>query len=369
MTKATQETPPAPVPEHPAKPARAIALVSGGLDSTLSVRLMQEQGVEVTGLHFYTGFCITEQQRRSGNPKADGKVNDGLRAGSDLEIPVEIVDISKEYLEIVTNPKHGYGANVNPCIDCRAMMLKKAGEIMREQGADFVITGEVVGQRPMSQNRKAMDVIEEEAGLAGRLIRPLSAKNLPKTQPERDHLVDREQLKGFSGRTRKPQMALAKELGVDDYMQPAGGCCFLTDEAFARKFRDLFAHDPDTVLDHDRILLLTVGRHFRLPGGMKVVVGRNAGENAMIRDLADRNVIPGARLVVVEDHKGPLTIVAGGDQADAETAARITARYADVDLDTEVDVRLWLATTQHQSEGVLLRVKGLDPEAIDPFRV
>ncbi|MDH5526643.1 MAG: hypothetical protein OEY97_04970 [Nitrospirota bacterium] len=348
--------------------AKAIALVSGGLDSTLAVRLMQEQGVEVEGLHFYTGFCITEQQRRSGNPKAEGKPNDGLRAGSELGIPVEIVDISKEYLEIVTNPKHGYGANVNPCIDCRSMMIRKAGEVMRERGADFVITGEVLGQRPMSQNRRAMDVIEGEAELEGRLVRPLSAKNLPTTVVERDNLIDREQLKGFNGRTRKPQMALARELGVEDYMQPAGGCCFLTDENFARKFRDLFAHKPDIQLDHDQIMMLTVGRHFRLPGGMKVVVGRDAGENSMIQSLVTRGVIAGGNLIVVEDHKGPMTVVTDGDAADRALAAAITARYSDAREGTVVPVRIWDPTCQEQPQGELLNitVAALD---LDPVRI
>ncbi|MDH4228185.1 MAG: hypothetical protein OEW11_00380 [Nitrospirota bacterium] len=353
--------------EAPRAP-RAVALVSGGLDSTLAVRMMQEQGVQVEGLHFYTGFCITEQQRRSGNPKAANRPNDGLRAGVELDIPVEIVDISREYLEIVTHPKHGYGANVNPCIDCRAMMLRKAGEIMRERGADFVITGEVLGQRPMSQNRKAMDVIEDEAGLSGRLLRPLSARNLPMTEAERGHLVDRDQLKGMSGRTRKPQIALAQELGVDAYAQPAGGCCFLTDENFARKFRDLFAHDPDLHLDHEQIMLLTVGRHFRLKGGMKVVVGRNAGENLMVQGLVERSVIPGAQLMVVEDRKGPTTVVAGGsnaaldaadardNMADLTVAAALTARYSDAPEGSEVAVRLWNPACQPQADGRVFNI-------------
>jgi tRNA-specific 2-thiouridylase len=351
----------------PGKGAKALALVSGGLDSTLAVRLMQEQGVEVTGIHFYTGFCITEQQRRAGNPKAKDRPNDGLAAGEELGIDVEIVDISREYLNIVTHPKHGYGANVNPCIDCRAMMLKKAGELMREKGADFVITGEVLGQRPMSQNRRAMDIIEAEAGLAGRLVRPLSAKNLPKTEAEREDLVDRERMKGFSGRSRKPQLALAEELGVDHFLQPAGGCCFLTDENFARKFRDFFAHDPDGELDHDRILLLTVGRHFRLKGGAKVVVGRNAGENAMIRGMAEGGVA--GRLMVVEAFKGPLTSVVGEDEADLHTAAAITARYSDAPEGATVDVRLWDPAAGDQAEGRLIRVVAAEDPGWDALRV
>jgi tRNA-specific 2-thiouridylase len=347
---------------------KALALVSGGLDSTLAVRLMQEQGVEVTGLHFYTGFCITEQQRRAGNPKAKARPNDGLAAGEELGIDVEIVDISQEYLKIVTHPKHGYGANVNPCIDCRAMMLRKAGEIMREQGADFVVTGEVLGQRPMSQNRRAMDIIEAEAGLQGRLVRPLSAKNLPKTEPEREELLDRDRMKGITGRSRKPQLALAGELGVDHFLQPAGGCCFLTDENFARKFRDFFAHDPEGTLDHDRILLLTVGRHFRLKGGAKLVVGRNAGENAMIGSMADRGTL-GARLMAVEGHKGPLAAVAGDDAADLLTAAAITARYSDAPEGRTVEVRLWDPAAGEADPGRRLKVVRTDDPGWEALRV
>jgi tRNA-specific 2-thiouridylase len=362
---AQAETP----PQGPgAKRPKALALVSGGLDSTLAVRLMQEQGVEVTGLHFYTGFCITEQQRRAGNPKAAGRPNDGLMAGENLGIDVEIVDISQEYLKIVTHPKHGYGANVNPCIDCRAMMLRKAGELMREHGADFVVTGEVLGQRPMSQNRRAMDIIEAEAGLEGRLVRPLSARNLPKTAPEREGLLDRDRMRGFTGRTRKPQMALADELGVDTFLQPAGGCCFLTDENFARKFRDFFAHEPDGTLDHDRIMLLTVGRHFRLKGGAKLIVGRNAGENAMIRSMAERGVL-GGRVMVVEGHKGPSSAVFGDDAADLSTAAAITARYSDAAPGAIVDVRLWDPAAQSQAEGRRIAVVAGDDPAWDALRV
>ena len=350
---------------------KAIALVSGGLDSTLSVRLMQEQGVEVKGVHFYTGFCITEQQRRSGNPTGKDRPNDGLRAGAELGIDVEIVDISQEYLRIVTNPKHGYGANVNPCIDCRAMMIKKAGEIMQQEGADFVITGEVLGQRPMSQNRKAMDIIENEGELDGRLVRPLSAKNLPKTVPERENLIDRERLKGFSGRTRKPQMALAQEFGVEDYLQPAGGCCFLTDENFARKFRDFFEHNPDGQLDHDQIMLLTIGRHFRLAGGTKVVIGRDQGENNMIQGLVERGA--GGQLMVVEDHKGPMTLVtpaaAGESEEDYLLAAAMTARYCDSEMDTVVPVRLWSPTDGPQDAGRLIETAAKDLDAFDRFRI
>jgi len=239
---------------------------------------------------------------------------------------------------------------------------------MRERGADFVVTGEVLGQRPMSQNRRAMDIIEDEAGLAGRLVRPLSARNLPATEPERDARIDRDRLGNLSGRSRKPQLDLARKFGVESFLQPAGGCCFLTDENFARKFRDLFAHDPDTRLDHDQILLLTVGRHFRLKGGAKLVVGRNAGENGMIREMADRGVLRG-RLMVVEGHKGPTSAVSGDDPADLATAAALTARYSDAPEGATVPVRLWDPGDGPQEAGRLIHAVAADDPAWDGFRV
>src|SRR5574341_332534 len=270
------------------KKTKAIGLLSGGLDSTLALALVKRQGIEVKAITFYTGFCITETQRRKGG-RSDGSMprNEALRAAADLEADVEFVDISgPEYLEMLLHPRFGYGANANPCVDCRIFMMRKAKEIMEREGADFVFTGEVLGQRPKSQRRDTLRIIERESGLDGRLLRPLSAKLLPPTIPEREGLVDREKLLDISGRSRHRQVELARELGIADWPQPAGGCCYLTDEAFARKFFDILgareAAGQPRRLSREDVVLLSTGRHFRISPRARLVVGRSEVENALL---------------------------------------------------------------------------------------
>ncbi|MCK5360894.1 MAG: tRNA (5-methylaminomethyl-2-thiouridylate)-methyltransferase, partial [Gammaproteobacteria bacterium] len=211
------------------KPQRkAVALVSGGLDSLLAVRVLQEQGIHVEGINFYTGFCVeghTHAIRKK--DRAKPKRNNALWSAEQLGIKLHIIDVSEPYKGVVLNPKHGYGANLNPCLDCKGFMVKEALEWMKKHDFDFLITGEVIGQRPMSQRKDTMPVISKESGAGDLLLRPLCAKLLPETKPEREGWVDREQLLDFSGRNRKPQMALAEKFGFTDYAQPAGGCCFL----------------------------------------------------------------------------------------------------------------------------------------------
>jgi Predicted tRNA(5-methylaminomethyl-2-thiouridylate) methyltransferase, contains the PP-loop ATPase domain len=256
---------------------KALALLSGGLDSTLAIKLLQEQGVFVHALHFYTGFCITEQKRRLGIKKEDGSqyMNPALKSAAQLGVPVKVVDVSEDYVNTLLNPKYGYGKNLNPCIDCRIMMLRKAKEIMDREGYHFVITGEVVGQRPMSQRLPILKLIEKEAGLEGYVLRPLSAKLLPPTVPERMGWVDRERLLDISGRGRKVQISLAKKYGLN-HEQPAGGCCYLTDPNYALKFKEALAREGS--ITREDLVLLSVGRHLRLPSGVKLVVARNEGE-------------------------------------------------------------------------------------------
>src|SRR5512142_2057338 len=270
-----------------ARTAKAIGLISGGLDSTLAVALVRRQGIEVKAVNFYTGLCITETQRRKGG-RADGTIpqNETLRAAADLEVDVEYVDISgKAYFDMLVHPRWGYGANANPCVDCRVFM-RRAKELLDAEQADFVFTGEVLGQRPKSQRRDTLRIIERESGLEGRLLRPLSAKLLPPTVPEQEGLVDRARLLDIRGRSRKRQMELARELGVVDYPQPAGGCCYLTDEAFARKFFDVLdAHEAaggERAIDKDDVILLSTGRHLRLSPRAKLVVARTEIENLML---------------------------------------------------------------------------------------
>ena len=308
---------------------KAIGLVSGGLDSTLAVALLKRQGVLVKAVNFYTGFCITETQRRKGG-RADGSVprNEALRAAADLEVDVEYVDVSgREYLDMLVSPKHGYGANANPCVDCRVFMMRRAREIMEREGADFVFTGEVLGQRPKSQRRDTLRIIERDGGLEGRLLRPLSAKLLPPTIPERDGLVDRERLEAISGRSRQRQMELARELGLTDWPQPAGGCCYLTDENFSRKFFDILdsreAAGRERRLEREDILLLSTGRHFRLSPRAKLVVGRTEVENALL----EHHVEGRARLEAM-GLAGPVALVEGeATWEERQLAARIVARY------------------------------------------
>ena len=312
------------------KQGKAIAMISGGLDSTLALAMVRAQGVEVKAINFYTGFCITETQRRKGG-RQDGTMpqNEALRAAADLEIEIEYIDISgQQYLDMVLNPKYGYGANANPCVDCRIFMMKKAKEVMEREGADFIFTGEVLGQRPKSQRRDTLWAIEKESGLQGRLVRPLSARLLPPSIPEQEGMLDRSRLGDLSGRGRTRQIAMAGELGLADWPQPAGGCCFLTDESFSRKFFDILgqreaAGEPRTI-DRDDVVLMTTGRHFRLSPTVKLIVGRTEVENGTLETYAGATR---ARLAA-RSHTGPVALVEGvATWEERLLAARILARY------------------------------------------
>jgi tRNA-uridine 2-sulfurtransferase len=306
---------------------KALALVSGGLDSTLALALLKEQDVEIEALNFSTGFCFTDHHRAMHSPDHSLR-NEALRAGADLSVPVTVIDISEKYFDdVLMAPKHGYGANMNPCLDCRGYMLARAREHLEKTGADFVFTGEVLGQRPMSQYRQALGIVAKESGLGDRLLRPLSAKLLPPTLPEREGWVDREKLLGISGRSRKVQIAEARKRGLDpdEIPQPAGGCCFLTDEAYARKLRDWLGHQEKPRHDHEAFVLLKVGRHLRLNDDVKVVVGRDESENTFLQ-----NYRRGRWVFFARDFTGP-TVLAECRRdlrwEEIEAVAAITARY------------------------------------------
>lgn len=312
---------------------KALALLSGGLDSTLALRLIHDQGIEVTALNFHTGFCFTDARRAvrkplvgsNGESKPRGGPSDALSTAAKLGVPIEIIDISRDYLDVLHHPHYGYGKNVNPCIDCRINMFRNARNLMGEIGASFVFTGEVLGQRPKSQHLSALNLIANEAGLPDRILRPLSALLLHPTLPEREGWVDRSKLMGFHGRNRKPQMALAAELGIEGYPQPAGGCCFLTDPQYGRKVRDMWEHTDKDEMEWDDYLLLKVGRHIRISDSAKLIVGRDEGENLFLEQFQGDHL-----RFEVEDFPSPLALFIGKcDDTLLEKAARIVGRYSD----------------------------------------
>lgn len=289
---------------------KAVALYSGGLDSVLAIRLMLDQGIRVEALTCITPFFGTITRK---NPP-------GLE-GNPL-VGFHFIDITKSFLEVLRHPHYGFGRHLNPCIDCRILMLKHAKAFMEEVGADFVLTGEVLGQRPMSQRRDTLRLIEGKSGLEGRLLRPLSARLLPPTEPEKEGLVDREKLLDLQGRSRKTQIHLAESFGWQDYPTPGGGC-LLTDAAFVSKVKPLLENGfPDPGI----LKWLKIGRHFTLPGGIRLVVGRNKSENERIVDMARTDEL----LITPTGIPGPVAIVLGNPSRDAlRLAASITAGYSD----------------------------------------
>ncbi len=303
---------------------KAVALISGGLDSLLATRLILDQGVHVEGLNFYTGFCVeghTHAIRTLHQTKP--KRNNALWSAEQLGIKLHIIDVIEEYKDIVINPKHGYGANLNPCLDCKGFMVGKARAWMESHGFDFIITGEVIGQRPNSQRRDTMPVVARESGAFDRLLRPLCAKLLPETLPEREGWVARDRLLGLSGRNRKPQIALAGQFGFDDYAQPAGGCCFLTDPNYTRRLNDLWSTRGEKRYELDDIMLLKVGRHMRPRPNFKLIIGREEGENNFLNGYRKQFV----HLSAVS-HDGPLVLIEGDtSEEDLLLAARLTARF------------------------------------------
>ena len=316
-------------------PVKAVALLSGGLDSTLAVKIVLDMGIQVDAVNIHTGFCLIDHRRYISSRRGEVPPrNEALRAAAELGVRIEMIDISGEYLDVVLNPKHGYGSAANPCIDCRILMLRRAREYMERIGADFLVTGEVLGQRPMTQHRGTMRHIAKESGTADILLRPLSAKLLDPTKPEIEGLVDREQLYGISGRGRKDQIRLARERGIADYPQPAGGCCFLTDKNYARKFRDLIAHCPRGSITSDDLMILKAGRHFRVSESAKAIVGRDKAENEFLERFT-----AGRWIFKVLDYQGPLTLAEGEpDREDLRAIASITARYSDGKKQPELDV-------------------------------
>ena len=279
------------------KKVKALVLLSGGLDSILVVKLLQEQGIEVEAVNFRTNFC--------GPSKA-------YSAAEMLGVMLREVNIRQEFLAVLKKPKYGYGAGLNPCIDCHALMLKKAGEIMRAEGFDLEATGEVLGERPMSQHKQALDIVAKEADIVGYLLRPLSAKLLEPTIAEQQGLVDREKLLDISGRSRKTQIALAAQYGIKEYPAPAGGCA-LTQEGFTARLKELMTNKPDfTPEDVD---LVAVGRHF-FKNGVQIILGRDQQENEFLKS----QVKPGDIFIIPENFMGPEVLLRGQNISEENVA-------------------------------------------------
>jgi len=293
---------------------KALALLSGGLDSTLAVKMMLDMGIEVEALNFTSPFCTC-------TGKNSGCKSEAARVAQEFNIPIKVVHKGVDYLNIVRNPVHGYGKGVNPCVDCRIYLLTKAKEYMLESGADFIITGEVLGQRPMSQRRDTLRVIERESGLTGLLLRPLSAQHFEPTIPEKEGWVDRDRLMAIKGRSRKDLFTLADELDVKNYPCPAGGC-LLTELSFVPKVKDLFDHSDELNLRDFR--LLKIGRHFRIGERTKVIIGRNESDNDMLEGIRQ----PEEGAITWLDGNTPVGVVTGV-QSDAlyNLAAKILLRY------------------------------------------
>ena len=294
---------------------KVVALLSGGLDSQLAIKMMQEQGFDVSAVAIKTPFCDFDCGRGCGfeiRERAD-----------DLDVNLKTVYLGDEYIEMLKHPKHGIGAGFNPCIDCRSMMFDAAKKHMEEIGAEFIISGEVLGQRPMSQHAPALRTIENESDLVGKIVRPLSAALLPETDPEKDGLIKRENLGMIRGRTRRGQLDMAKKYGIENPPN-AGGGCLLTEPHFGIKAKDLFSHTKNpTINDID---LLKIGRHFRLDEETKFIVGRNKDENEMIKAIS----LPSDILLEAKDFVGPVSILRGSNaKQHLKFASSITLRYSD----------------------------------------
>lgn len=325
-------------------PVKALGLCSGGLDSMLSALLLQHQGIRVSFISFETPFFSSESARKA-----------SLQTG----IPLITLDITDDYMAMMKNPRAGFGKNMNPCMDCHTLMFSKAGEILKKEGFDFLFSGEVVGQRPKSQNKNSLRYVEKNSGFEGFILRPLSAKLLPMTEMEKKGLVNREALMAISGRSRKTQFHLAKEFGIKEYPAPAGGC-LLTDKLFSIRLRDLM--ESRIIFDTNELHLLKYGRHFRLDSGTKVIVGRSRQDNEMIM----AHYLQQAHVLFKHGTlPGPDVILTGNaSPGNIETAAAICAAYTKSPAGETTPVHI-------TEKGITrtLMVKKITPETFKPLMI
>ena len=303
---------------------KAVGLLSGGIDSTLAAKIIADMGIDVFGLNFVTPFCTCTKK---------GCKNEAIQIAQQLNIKLKIIYASEEYIQIIKNPKYGYGKNMNPCLDCRIFMFKKAKLYMEEIGASFIFTGEVLDQRPMSQKLSQLKLIERDTGLDRLILRPLSAKYLELTIPEEKGWVDRNRLLSIKGRSRKQLKQIAEEQGIE-YRCASGGCK-LTDPQFAKRIKESFEHNEDSL---DEIYLLRYGRHFRLKNNRKIVVGRNEIENKIIKNIAKENEL----LFEVQDYGSPIAVLKNSiSKEDIDITASLCARYSDGRNIQSVNVKVW----------------------------
>ena len=300
------------------KKARALGLCSGGLDSTLAGLVLREQGIDVEWITFETPFFTAAKARKASE-------NTGIR--------LTVKPIYPVYIKMLKSPPAGYGKQMNPCMDCHALMFKLAGELMNEGNFNFLFSGEVLGQRPMSQTKSSLQYVEKHSGFKGYILRPLSAKKLPETIPEKKGLVDRERLLDFAGRGRKPQIALAKQFGLTDYPAPAGGC-LLTDVGYSKRLKDLFDHQDECT--EEELHLLKYGRHFRLNPDAKLIVGRTQKDNERILKYHNPQT---DTVIDVKDHPSPIGLVPRGGPKDViYLASSICVGYSKASNLTPIDV-------------------------------
>ncbi|MBN2826030.1 MAG: argininosuccinate synthase [Campylobacterales bacterium] len=299
---------------------KAISLFSGGLDSCIAIKLIKDQGIDVIAMHIDTGFGGTKDNTAHLQNMCE-------QLGAELKI----VDVKEQFVrDILFAPQYGYGKNFNPCIDCHANMFRVAKAMMQEWGASFLISGEVLGQRPMSQRSDALKQVIALAQTDELLLRPLSAKLLAPTLPEKEGWIDREKLLGISGRNREVQMKMANEIGLQDYESPGGGC-LLTDENFSNKLREFIAHDK---LSTDDITVLKYGRHFRLPDGAKLIVGRHKEDNEALEAISNEKFVP-LRVPIL----GPFSLInSDASQQDRELGAKIAITYSKSNPDDSYEV-------------------------------
>jgi len=298
---------------------KAICVFSGGLDSMLAAEVVRAQGIDVLALFFETPFFGPAKARESART---------------INLALKVVNITRRHLEVVRHPKSGYGRAMNPCVDCHALMFRIAGEMLESEGASFVFTGEVLGQRPMSQTRGSLNRVANESGLHRLLLRPLSAKRLPPTLPEENGWIQRDRLFDFQGRSRKPQMEMARHLNISDYPLPGGGC-LLTEKGFSRRLKDLLTDRPE--VEVRELELLKSGRHFRIGPHTKLVVGRNKEENEIIQQLAGEQDI----ILKSVSVPGPTVLLSGElFENSLDMAAAITAAYSDTVGGDASDVRI-----------------------------